>query len=88
MVDEWEAQNILTNCITKDILGILTMDNDQWHFNPQYMGWKSPFFLRIWVDYPQKIKGGLSYGKNGYATIKYYWVHYISTGFWWWLLNS
>jgi hypothetical protein len=52
------------------------------------MGWKSPFFLPIWVNYPQKIKGGLSYGKNGYATIKYHWVHDISTGFWWWLLNS
>jgi len=33
MVDEWEAQNILTSCISEDILGLLIMDRVHSYFN-------------------------------------------------------
>jgi len=32
MVDEWEAQNILTSCITSDILTLLIMDRVNCYF--------------------------------------------------------
>jgi hypothetical protein len=31
MVNEWEAQNILTSSTSKVILGLLTMDSDHWY---------------------------------------------------------
>jgi hypothetical protein len=33
MVDEWEAQNILTSYISEDILGLLIMDRVHSYFN-------------------------------------------------------
>jgi hypothetical protein len=57
MVNEWEAQNILTSSITKVFLGLFTMDSDHWYFNPQNMGLKHTFFAWFRVNYPQNIDG-------------------------------
>jgi hypothetical protein len=58
MVDEWEAQNILTSSIAYDILGLTAMGRVHCYLKPQTMGWNHPFFTWFWVYYPPKINGG------------------------------